>query len=444
MNSNRTRLLWLLLVGWVLLAVITVLWAVPNAEDDLTARAEAALQNAGIGASVDFDGRDATLSGGLAASEQQRAVDVVRGLTGVREAEWSTPVVAVTTTTSSSTTSTTNGGDTTTASTDTTTTTTGESPATLTATLSRGALMLTGAIPSPEVAARVSGVADLVYGPFVRNELSVDETVSAAPWVPSAASLMAFLPIVGEAELSISGTEATLVGTAGTAEKKAQLEGALTAVLGSDVTLTSFLEVTNLAPPLYVAQAPGDGSVTLSGVMPDQAAIDLIADAAIDVFGASNVTNEMTIGDGIDTTFSIFRIPLTFSQFAPIPEWELRIENDVISGNVRGGATFDFGSAELTPELQTLLDTGAGILLRNPSILMTIEGHTDSVGSDAFNLALSNARAQAGVDYLVARGVQAERLFAVGYGETRPIASNETAEGRRQNRRLEFILGPPS
>ena len=202
--------------------------------------------------------------------------------------------------------------------------------------------------------------------------------------------------------------------------------------------------MTGKTPPIYFAHAPGDGSLTLSGVMPDQAAIDLIAGAAEEVFGADNVSNTMEIGTDIDTTFSIFRIPLTFPQFRPIPEWELRIENDVISGNVRGGATFDFGSAELTEELMALLDTGAGILLRNPSILMTIEGHTDSVGSDSFNLALSHARAQAGVDYLTALGVQPERLFAVGYGESRPIADNDTVEGRRQNRRLEFVLGPPS
>lgn len=428
-----------------MLAVVAVVVAIPAVEDDLTAKAEAALREAGIGATVEFDGRDATLSGGLATSEQQRAVQVVREVTGVREAEWAEATATPTTSTSTSTSTTV--GDTT-SSTSTTTpptdTTLSESPATLSAVLSRGALTLDGAIPSPEAAAQVAGVADLIYGPFVTNDLVVDETIAPAPWLPNAANLMAVLPIVGEAELTVSGTKATVSGTAGTPEKKAQLEGALEAAFGDEVTLMSFIEVTNLAPPLYLAQAPGDGTVTLSGTMPDQASIDLIAGAAVDTYGAENVTNEMSIGEGIDTTFSIFRIPLTFSQFAPIPQWELRIENDVISGNVRGGATFDFGSAELTPELRTLLDTAAGILLRNPTILMTIEGHTDSVGSDAFNLALSDARAQAGVDYLVDRGVQNGRLFAVGYGETRPIASNESVEGRRQNRRLEFVLGPPS
>jgi outer membrane protein OmpA-like peptidoglycan-associated protein/osmotically-inducible protein OsmY len=435
------------LLGWVVLAIVAVMWAVPNEEDGLTADATAALQAAGITANVEFEGRDAVLSGGLTDSERDRALELVRNVTGVRQAEWLTPIADTTT-------STTQAGSTTVPPTTEppgssstlgpTTTVTGLDAPSLTATLSKGALTLSGAVPSPEVAAQVAGIADLVYGPFVTNNLSVDDSVGSAGWVPSAPNLMAFLPIVGEAELSVVGTEATLSGTAGSPEKKAQLEAALGAALGSDVTLTSSIEVTGKTPPVYLAQAPGDGTVTISGIMPDQAAIDLIGRAAVDAFGADNVVNDLTIGTDIDSSFSIYRIPLTFAQFKPIPEWELRIENDVISGNVRGGATFDFGSAELTPELRALLDTGAGILLRNPSILMTIEGHTDSIGSDAFNLALSNARAQAGVDYLTALGVQPARLFAVGYGETRPIADNGTSAGRTQNRRLEFVLGPPS
>jgi flagellar motor protein MotB len=449
-TSNRTRIVWLLLLGWAVLAAIAVAWGVSNAEDDLEARAETALQQAGIEASVDFDGRDATLSGPVSAAEQEQALAVVEGLTGVRQAEWEVPEagtttsIGTTTTALSTTTSAAQGSSTTTTAPASTTTMAGAATSTLNASLSRGALTLSGAIPSAEAAAQIAGVANLIYAPFVTNNLVVDDSINPAPWLATAPNLMAFLPIVGEAELNVVGTKASLTGTAGTDAKKAQLEGAIAEALGPDVDLVASIEVTNLTPPVYLAQAPGDGTVTISGTMPDQAAIDLIAGAAVDVFGADNVTNTMTIEDGIDTTFSIFRIPLTFSQFAPIPEWELRIENDVISGNVRGGATFDFGSAQLTPELERLLDTGAGILLRNPSILMTIEGHTDSVGSDAFNLALSEARAQAGVDYLVALGVQPARLFAVGYGETRPIASNDTAEGRRQNRRLEFILGPPS
>lgn len=439
---NKKRFVWPLVLGWIVLAVVALVWAIPNAEDNLTAEAEDALQAAGIAATVEFEGRDAVLSGGASATEQERALDVVETITGVRRAEWADVGLDTTSTTSapgSTTTTTTDGTTSTTA----TTVVSGDAP-TLQASLSKGALTLSGAIDNSQAAAQVAGIADLIYGPFVTNNLVVDEAVSGAGWVPNAAGLMQFLPIVGEADLRVSGNEATLTGKAGSAEKKAQLEAALGAALGSEVTLTSTVEVTGKTPPIYTATATGDGVVTLGGVMPDQAAIDLIGNAAIEVYGADNIVNNMTIGTDIDDSFSIYRIPLTFAQFRPINQWDLLIENDVISGNVRGGATFDFASAELTAELRTLLDTAAGILLRNPSILLTIEGHTDSVGSDAFNLALSDARAQAGVDYLIDLGLQPQRLFAVGYGETRPIADNGTADGRRQNRRLEFVLGPPS
>ncbi len=440
--SNRKRFVWLLVLSWVVVAVLAIVLAIPDQEDDLTADASAALQQSGIAATVEFNGRDAALSGALDPNEQARAIEVVLSVTGVRRAEWQNAAAdATTTTTSPSATTTTVGASTTsppTLSDD------PAQPSTLTASLSRGALTLSGTVPSAEIAVQVAGIADLIYGPFVTNDLQVDDTVSAAGWVPNAPNLMAFLPIVGEAQLDVVGDKATLAGLAGSAEKKAQLEAALGAALGSGVTLKSSIEVTNKTPPIYEARATADGLLTLGGVMPDQAAIDLITDAAVETYGADKVINEMTIGVDIDDSFSIYRIPLTFAQFRPISEWDLLIENDVISGNVRGGATFEFASAELTDELRTLHDTAAGIVLRNPSILLTIEGHTDSVGSDAFNLALSDARAQAGIDYLVGLGVQPERLFAVGYGETRPIADNGTAEGRRQNRRLEFVIGPPS
>ncbi len=429
---SRSVFIWLLLGAWVVLAAVAVAWGLKNEEDDLFAKAQAALDDAGIAAIVSFEGRDATLSGDLDIVDQDRAVQLVLGITGVREAAWDDPAVAAVTTTTSSTSSTT-----------TTVTTLPDAPvANLRADLRDGTLTLSGSIPGAETAGQIETITGLVYDPFRSNDLQIDDTLDEESWLPGSANAVALLTIVGNATLDISGTEATLVGQAGSEAKKAQLEGDLQAVLGADVNLTSNIEVTGKTPPIYTADAPGDGSVTLGGVMPDQASIDLIAGAAVAIYGEENVVNEMTIGTDIDKTFSIFRIPLTFEQFRPIPEWELRIENDEITGNVRGGATFDFGSAELTPALRTLLDTAAGILLRNPSIEITIEGHTDSIGSDSFNQVLSEARAAAGVAYLISRGVPEARLTSVGYGETRPIGDNSTASGRQQNRRLEFVLGP--
>ena len=75
--------------------------------------------------------------------------------------------------------------------------------------------------------------------------------------------------------------------------------------------------------------------------------------------------------------------------------------------------------------------------------MITVEGYTDSVGSEATNMALSEARAQAAKNWFVAAGIDPARVFAIGYGEARPIGDNATEEGRAQNRRIEFRLGPP-
>ena len=78
---------------------------------------------------------------------------------------------------------------------------------------------------------------------------------------------------------------------------------------------------------------------------------------------------------------------------------------------------------------------------QNPDILkVQVEGHTDSVGTDAYNDGLSQRRSQAVVEYLVSKGIARDRLAAVGLGESKPIASNDTAKGRAMNRRTEFVI----
>lgn len=87
-----------------------------------------------------------------------------------------------------------------------------------------------------------------------------------------------------------------------------------------------------------------------------------------------------------------------------------------------------------------LLDQVAQVLKDHPKLKVRVEGHTDSVGDDGFNMALSQRRADSVRDYLLKAGVAAERLTAVGYGETLPISSNTTARGRALNRRVEFTI----
>lgn len=99
---------------------------------------------------------------------------------------------------------------------------------------------------------------------------------------------------------------------------------------------------------------------------------------------------------------------------------------------------FAFDSADLTADSLGVLDQIVDALNVYPNLNVIVEGHTDSVGTNAYNQKLSKRRAQSVVDYLVSKGISPSRLSSEGYGEERPIASNETEEGRAENRRVQF------
>lgn len=102
--------------------------------------------------------------------------------------------------------------------------------------------------------------------------------------------------------------------------------------------------------------------------------------------------------------------------------------------------TFQTGAGQLTPESDITLTAIAQLLTENPTVRIEVGGHTDSDGVPEENEVLSQARADAVVASLVSKGVEADRLQAVGFGDTIPIASNDTGEGKAQNRRIEFLL----
>lgn len=108
------------------------------------------------------------------------------------------------------------------------------------------------------------------------------------------------------------------------------------------------------------------------------------------------------------------------------------------------GLFFDSGKAVLKPGARNTLSKIAEQLRMNPDARIEIEGHTDSVGSDAMNQALSEKRAAAVRDYLASRGLPATRITMAGLGEGSPVASNDTAAGRQQNRRVELVISPAS
>jgi len=101
---------------------------------------------------------------------------------------------------------------------------------------------------------------------------------------------------------------------------------------------------------------------------------------------------------------------------------------------------FAFGKYDLQPPAREALAKFSGIVLAHPGLHLSVEGYTDSVGSDAFNQTLSEQRAGAVRDYLVQQGLDPSFITATGFGKTNPVASNDTAMGRQQNRRVEIII----
>ena len=102
---------------------------------------------------------------------------------------------------------------------------------------------------------------------------------------------------------------------------------------------------------------------------------------------------------------------------------------------------FETAKAVIKPESFGLLNDVASIIITNPDLgRVEVAGHTDSQGSDAYNLKLSQRRAESVVNYLIQGGVEPQRLMAQGYGESTPIDTNETTEGKARNRRVEFTI----
>jgi len=103
------------------------------------------------------------------------------------------------------------------------------------------------------------------------------------------------------------------------------------------------------------------------------------------------------------------------------------------------GPQFDFNKATLKPAGKKMVDEAIAVMKDKPSMKVSVEGHTDSIGSDAYNQKLSERRAQAVRDYMVSQGIDAARISVKGWGKTKPIASNKTEAGRAENRRVEIL-----
>jgi outer membrane protein OmpA-like peptidoglycan-associated protein len=103
------------------------------------------------------------------------------------------------------------------------------------------------------------------------------------------------------------------------------------------------------------------------------------------------------------------------------------------------GVHFDFNKARIRPDAQPILDEAADLLKQHPNVSVDVNGYCDAIGRVAYNLKLSQRRADAVVGYLESKGIAGDRLTPHGYGKTNFVATNTNAEGRAQNRRVELV-----
>ena len=302
-----------------------------------------------------------------------------------------------------------------------------------------GLFRLSGRVPSAEIEQAMLQTVDGVYAPFGQVDLEVDESLDPAPFLATSPQLIALLPSITDGTIRITETGISLTGRAPDQARVNLLTSTLEQLSGQPVSVEN-MELTGLRPYEFNASAE-DGQLTVGGEVGSELIRQFLLDGATQAYGEGNVIEEFTVSDDVETPFSIYRVPLILALVTNFPRYDVRLANGSINGSFEGGASFPVNSTEISPEIADLLDLSTGILSSDPSLTMTIKGHTDSIGSEDDNELLSQQRAESVIAYLAGRGVDPDRLTALGVGEAEPIAPNTSPEGRALNRRVEFQVG---
>ncbi len=350
-------------------------------------------------------------------------------------------------------------------------------------------ITLSGNAPLPAVRAKLL---DAARGEFKGVEV-VDQMNLARGAPPrfdeAAALLIGQVDKLKDGKLTISGTGVTLSGMARELGGREAIAAALNSLpQGFSVTANDIK-----APP-YIFQANKDPvavTLTLSGYVPDNNVHAIVLGAASRKFFSEKVVDNLKTSVGAPSGFVNAVTPalgvlsrlstgtlemsdrevklsgdaLYDAAAAQIraglqkdfpKEWEVKADISVkpasapVDGSVcqqlfsdilaKGKIRFLSGRSTIDADSAGLLDHLIETALRCPTVNIEIAGHTDSDGEDAANQALSQKRAQAVLDYMVKAGLAADRFTATGYGSAQPVASNETDEGKAQNRRIEFLV----
>ena len=127
---------------------------------------------------------------------------------------------------------------------------------------------------------------------------------------------------------------------------------------------------------------------------------------------------------------------------AAVEAASIQREQDILAITLKSDFSFDFDSAVIKPGAEDEIARIAAVLIKYPQTNISIEGHTDSKGAEEYNMNLSKSRAEAVKASLIGRGLTSSRLQTIGFGESKPVATNDTEAGRQQNRRVRIVIVP--
>ncbi len=342
-----------------------------------------------------------------------------------------------------------------------------------------GKITLTGDMPDQSALGDAASAAGMLFGDDnIVNNMTATDTVLSPAWMTGLGGVVKSYGDADNGRITANDAGIILEGLVDTQDKRSAI-GAAAASTGLPVDNRIEVRARGDGNVAYV----WDGSrIKLSGELASQDEVDAAVAGAAGVVGASNVDSTLTVGDRIDDSVWLPGVIGMLGDLNGMEEAAIRASNSgvVIEGlleyeaagnkstiggkaqsSIDGGVgidnrirvkaqeiaqidlrgvQFETNSDRLTTESLVILDRAVEVLARYPNVRVEVSGHTDSRGDDAYNQNLSALRATSVVNYLVSNGIAGDRLEPRGYGENRPIADNDTAEGLQMNRRIEFEI----